>query len=280
MPEHIKGPGQPGSATAAAPPAAPDFPEIILDEPTDDIEAAMRDALSAVEAVEATDPAPPATATPGTPGTRQAPGTPGAPGTPETPGNTAPSSPGTAAAAEPEVEALRREIADLRDRSLRTLADFDNFRKRAERERQEFRRYALLEPLREFLPVADNLDGALQAGGSADDLKRGVEMIQRQMQELLRRFGAREVVADGEVFNPTLHEAVARTESDRVTVPTVTETLVRGYLLHDRLLRPAMVKVAVPPEPAAPPSRQASGPADPPTPQAPPASPTPNDSGQ
>ncbi len=255
MPEHIKGPGHPGAATGAATPAAPDFPEIILDEPTGDIEAAMRDALSAVEAVEATDPAPPATATSGTTGT------------PATPGNTAPPSPGTAAG-EPEVETLRREIADLRDRSLRTLADFDNFRKRAERERQEFRRYALLEPLREFLPVADNLDRALQAGGSADDLKRGVEMIQRQMQELLRRFGAREVAADGEVFNPTLHEAVARTESDRVTVPTVTETLVRGYLLHDRLLRPAMVKVAVPPEPAAPPSRQ---PAD---------SPTPNDSGQ
>ena len=274
MPEHIKGPGQPGSATAAA---APDFPEIILDEPTDDIEAAMRDALSAVEAVEATDPAPPAIATPGTTATRETAGTSGTPGTPPTPAtpaNAAPPSPGTAVAGEPEVETLRREVADLRDRSLRTLADFDNFRKRAERERQEFRRYALLEPLREFLPVADNLDRALQAGGSADDLKRGVEMIQRQMQELLRRFGAREVVADGEVFNPTLHEAVARTESDRVTVPTVTETLVRGYLLHDRLLRPAMVKVAVPPEPAAPPSRQPAGPADPPAP------PTPNDSGQ
>ena len=82
-------------------------------------------------------------------------------------------------------------------------------------------------------------------------MKRGVEMILRQMQELLRRFGAREVAADGEVFNPALHEAVARVESDRVAVPTVTETLVRGYMLHDRLLRPAMVKVAVPPERAA-----------------------------
>ncbi len=117
-----------------------------------------------------------------------------------------------------------------------------------ERERQETRRYALLEPLREFLPVADNLERALSAGGSAEDLKRGVEMILRQMQELLRRFGVREVAAGGEVFNPALHEAVARVESDRVAVPTVTETLVRGYMLHDRLLRPAMVKVAVPPE--------------------------------
>jgi molecular chaperone GrpE len=190
-------------------------PEIILDEPTADIEKAMRDALSAVEAVEAD--ASPAADSPGKD-------------------------------EEEDVQALRLEIADLRDRSMRTLADFDNFRKRAERERQEIRRYALLEPLREFLPVADNLERALQAGGSAEDLKRGVEMILRQMQELLRRFGVRGVPSDGEVFNPMMHEAVARTESDQVTVPTVTETLVPGYMLQDRLLRPAMVKVAVPPE--------------------------------
>lgn len=193
----------------------PETPEILLDDPAADIEAAMRDALSAVEAVEAD---------------------------PSDNSETAETSE-TA-----EIDSLRREIADLRDRSLRTLADFDNFRKRAERERQEIRRYALLEPLREFLPIADNLERALSAGGSAEDLKRGVELILRQMQELLRRFGVREVPSDGESFNPMVHEAVARVESGQVTVPAVTETLVRGYMLHDRLLRPAMVKVAVPPE--------------------------------
>ncbi len=198
-------------------------PEILLDDPAADIEAAMRDALSAVEAVEADGPQAPQTS----------------PAVTETP-----------EAEAQDIESLRREIADLRDRSLRTLADFDNFRKRAERERQEVRRYALLEPLREFLPIADNLERALSAGGSAEDLKRGVELILRQMQELLRRFGVREVGADGEPFNPMVHEAVARIESDQVTVPTVSETLVRGYMLHDRLLRPAMVKVAVPPESA------------------------------
>ncbi len=185
----------------------------------------MRDALSAVEAVEADAPQPAA-------GSREA----------------ADGAKGRDEGGEEDVEALRREIADLRDRSLRTLADFDNFRKRAERERQETRRYALLEPLREFLPVVDNLERALSAGGAAEDLKRGVELILRQMQELLRRFGAREVRSDGEVFNPMMHEAVARVESDQATVPTVSETLSRGYMLHDRLLRPAMVKVAVPPE--------------------------------
>jgi molecular chaperone GrpE len=224
----------PADLKAAEAPQNPDgaaAATLELDDPNLDIEAAMRDALSAVEAVAGSGKQPAAAA-----GERQEHQDASASGTRQDAGA------GDAA----ECAALRGEVAELRDRLARTLAEFDNFRKRAERERQETRRYALLEPLREFLPVADNLDRALSAGGSAEDLKRGVEMILRQMQELLRRFGVREVAADGEVFNPALHEAVARVESDRVAVPTVTETLVRGYMLHDRLLRPAMVKVAVP----------------------------------
>jgi molecular chaperone GrpE len=143
---------------------------------------------------------------------------------------------------------LRREIADLRDRSMRTLADFDNFRKRSERERQESRRYALLEPLRDFIEVVDNLGLALSASGSADDLKRGVEMIHRQMGDLLRRHGVKEIEALDQPFDPALHEAVSREEDPTVQKPTVVGELRRGYLLHDRLLRPAMVKVAVPSE--------------------------------
>ncbi len=154
-----------------------------------------------------------------------------------------------------EVSQLRQEIADLRDRSMRTLADFDNFRQRSERERQELKRYALLEPLRELLTVADNLDLALSAEGSAEDLKRGVEMIHRQLRELLRRFGVTEIAAVGQPFDPTLHEAVSREESGEVKEPTVAAELRRGYRMHDRLLRPAMVKVAVPPE--APPATTA-----------------------
>jgi len=186
-----------------------------LDEQTD-LEAAMREAMAAVE------------------------------------GAAESSRPEAGATGGDEVTQLRREIADLRDRSTRTLADFDNFRKRSERERQELRRYALLEPLRELLTVADNLDLALSAQGSADDLKRGVELIHRQMQELLRRFGVTEVAAVGQPFDPTLHEAVSREESPEVAAPTVVAELRRGYRLHDRLLRPAMVKVAVPPEAASP----------------------------
>lgn len=145
-----------------------------------------------------------------------------------------------------ENAALKREVEELRSRSVRTLADFDNFRKRNERERDEIRRYAATEAIREFVGVVDNLERALSAGGSADDLKRGVELIARQMQESLRRVGVQEVAAEGAPFDPAVHEAVSREESAAVTAPTVIAVFQRGYLLHDRLLRPAMVRVAVP----------------------------------
>jgi molecular chaperone GrpE len=214
-------------------PEVKEIDELDLDAPAADIESAMREAEAAVSGARAGEAEP-------------------APGGAE---------PQAGAAAAPqggqgprplggpdELDRLRREIADLKDRSMRTLADFDNFRKRSERERQEAKRYALFEPLREFIGLVDNLERALSAGGAADDLKRGVEMILRQMQELLRRHGVREVQAAGAPFDPALHEAVSREERPGIAAPTVVEELQRGYQLHDRLLRPAMVKVAVPAE--------------------------------
>lgn len=200
-----------------------------LDEQSPDLETAMREAMAAVEGVES--------------GSR-----------PAEPADDAPGGGGAG-----EIARLKQENAELRDRSVRTLADFDNFRKRSQREAQELRRYALLEPMRELLAVADNLDLALSAQGSAEDLKRGVEMIHRQMQELLRRFGLTEVPAVGQPFDPTQHEAVAREESAEVKAPTVTAELRRGYKMHDRLVRPAMVKVAVPAEAGAVPAGSGSG---------------------
>jgi molecular chaperone GrpE len=197
--------------------------DLDLDGQTPDLEAAMKEAVAAVESVESAAEAEERSA----------------------------SSPGAAGAG--ELERLRREVAEYRDRSVRTLADFDNFRKRNEREREELLKYALLKPIREFLGVADNLDLALQADGSAEDLKRGVEMIRRQLQDLLRRFGVSEVAAVGQPFDPAVHEAVAREESPEASGPTVVAELRRGYRLHDRLLRPAMVKVAVPLEGGGPP---------------------------
>ncbi len=207
---------------------AGDAPEVALDldEQTPDLEAAMREAVAAVEEVES--------------GSRSA--------------EAAADGPSDSGDNGTEVARLRQEIADLRDRSVRTLADFDNFRKRSQREREEARRFAHFDVLQEFLTVADNLDLALTAQGSAEDLKRGVEMIHRQMQELLRRFGAVEVPAVGQPFDPTVHDAVAREESAEVKTPTVTAELRKGYKMHDRLLRPAMVKVAVPAETAAAPA--------------------------
>lgn len=199
-----------------------DTPEVALDldeqgaDLNADLETAMREAVAAVEGVETA-------------------------ARPEAPA-------GGSGGGSDDVNRLRQEIAELRDRNVRALADFDNFRKRSERERQELKRYALLEPMREILTVADNLELALSAQGSADDLKLGVEMIHRQMQELLRRFGVTEVLAVGQPFDPTLHEAVAREESPGAKTPTVAAELRKGYKLHDRLLRPAMVKVAVPAE--------------------------------
>lgn len=149
---------------------------------------------------------------------------------------------------EPDVERLEREIEDLRDRSARTLADFDNYRKRAERERQEIRRYAFMEPLRDLLDVVDNLERAVAAPGSADDLKQGVEMTLRQLADVLRRHGVSRVEAEGRAFDPTVHEAVSRQESAEVEEPTVSAELQKGYTLHDRLVRPSRVVVAVPAE--------------------------------
>ena len=153
---------------------------------------------------------------------------------------------------EVETEAgLGDEIKELRDRSMRTLADFDNFRKRVERERSEQRRYAGGEILRGLLAVVDNLERALGAQGSLEELREGVELILRQIGELLKRHGVERVLAEGARFDPASHEAVVRHERAEVVEPTIVKELQAGYRLRDRLLRPALVEVAVPDEGAA-----------------------------
>lgn len=158
---------------------------------------------------------------------------------------------GRPAAGADESERLRQELAEVRDQWMRTVADLDNFRKRSEREVRELRRYALFETMRDFLSIVDNLERALAADGSVEDLKRGVEMILAQMKETMKTHGVREVPAAGAPFDPTLHDAVSRHEEPEVEAPTVSEELQRGYTMHERLLRPALVKVAMPaPQPA------------------------------
>ena len=146
-----------------------------------------------------------------------------------------------------EIEQMEAEIADLRDRAVRTLADFDNFRKRTERDRSEERRYAALEVSRGVLPAVDNLERALTADAGLEDLRAGVELTLHQIQDVLSRVGVQRVEASpGTTFDPSVHEAVTRQEDPDATEPTVASELQVGYTMYDRLLRPAMVAVAVP----------------------------------
>jgi molecular chaperone GrpE len=137
------------------------------------------------------------------------------------------------------------DVAEWRDRYVRTLADFDNFRKRSEREKQDFFKYALAGAVRDLLPVLDNFDRALAHAEEGDDFHKGVLLIYKQMFDVLQRHGLSVIDKAGVPFDPNIHEAVVREEDASVPDHTVVEVLQKGYFLHDRLLRPAMVKVAV-----------------------------------
>jgi molecular chaperone GrpE len=135
--------------------------------------------------------------------------------------------------------------AEWRDRYMRTLADFDNYRKRADREKQDFFKYALAGTLRDLLPVLDNFERAVDHAEEGDEFHRGVALIYKQLFDVLTKHGVK-VIAEANVrFDPNIHEAVMREEDPSVPSQTVVQILQKGYFLHDRLLRPAMVKVAV-----------------------------------
>jgi molecular chaperone GrpE len=152
------------------------------------------------------------------------------------------------AAAEEKLRSVQHDLEDLKDRHLRKLAEFDNLRKRSERERNEARRVALADLAREFLPVVDSFESAFAHASSADlqsDFGQGILLIHRQLAELWRKHGLREVETTGS-FDPNRHEAVATEESSE-PANTVLDVLRKGYAIGDRLIRPALVKVAVRP---------------------------------
>jgi molecular chaperone GrpE len=155
-----------------------------------------------------------------------------------------PSAPDTASAADPALDELRRERDTLQDRLLRTAAEFDNYRKRMERERRELSEYAANDVLSEMLPIIDNLERALQAAATDDPLRKGVELIHKQMLDLLRKRGVRPIDAAGQMFDPNFHNAVIHEASSEHAEGQVIQELQRGYMIGERLLRPAMVKVA------------------------------------
>jgi molecular chaperone GrpE len=158
------------------------------------------------------------------------------------PAATAPSDPQTAA----ELAALQRDRDDLHDRLLRATAEFDNYRKRIERERREHADHAIVNLLQELLLVVDDFDLALtvDAGDSAGAYKKGIELIDAKLHELLRKQRVKPIEALGADFDPNIHQAVMHEASPGHRDGEVIEELRRGYMLGDRLLRPAMVKVA------------------------------------
>jgi len=149
-----------------------------------------------------------------------------------------------------ELEELRRLASadsEYQEKMLRTLAEMENLRKRLDRERKEYVNYANQELLAEFIPVLDNFHRALRSiprTEASKPLLDGVEMIYRQLEDVLKKQGLEEVEAEGEPFNPHLHEAVQVEETDRCPEDTVLEVIRKGYLFRGRLLRPAEVKVS------------------------------------
>jgi len=141
--------------------------------------------------------------------------------------------------------------AKLRERLARVQAEFDNARKRSLKEQKEFQEYAVFDTANELLPVVDSLEHALQVSPSnGEDLHTGIELIQKQLLDVLFKIGVRPIHALGEHFDPTIYHAVATVDTDLVEDQTVVGELRCGYKFKNRLLRPAMVTVArrIPPE--------------------------------
>jgi molecular chaperone GrpE len=151
-------------------------------------------------------------------------------------------------AAEPvsrdEFDKLKAERDGLLDRLARLQAEFENARKRGERERVEFREYATGNVVEQFLPVLDNFELALKHDSTAEQLSKGVELIVKQMHEILRQLQVNKVATVGEEFDPRVHEALGSVDRDDLPDQHVAEEVRPGYKLRDRLLRPALVRVA------------------------------------
>lgn len=157
---------------------------------------------------------------------------------------------GTVVAGEPgagvpsELQKLKVERDLLIDRLARLQAEFENARKRAAREQQEFRDYALTDAIKSLLPILDSFERALQTSPEPSEFRGGVELIYKQLQDALAKLGLRPIPAKGEPFDPYLHQAIEMVETSDAADHQVLEELQRGYKLKDRLLRPSMVKVA------------------------------------
>jgi molecular chaperone GrpE len=151
-----------------------------------------------------------------------------------------------------ELKRLQSELAEAKDGAARRQADFENYRKRVERDRGESHNRIVGDVARKLLPVVDNLTRALDAERSVENREskefrhflHGIELITKQLNDVLESFGITAIEAVGQKFDPHIHEAVVTEPSDEYEPDTVTEEITRGYKLGERLLRPSMVKVA------------------------------------
>ena len=147
-----------------------------------------------------------------------------------------------------ERDQLQAEAADLRDRLLRRQAEFENFRRRTERDRSDFLQYAGMEIVRDILPIVDDFERALKIDGSDAEYRKGIELIYQRLLDTLLKIGLEPIEAPaGEPFDPNLHQAVVRYETEDAPDNTILEEFQRGYNFKGKLLRPAMVRVAVRP---------------------------------
>jgi molecular chaperone GrpE len=143
-----------------------------------------------------------------------------------------------------EVQKLRAERDTLLDRLARMQAEFDNARKRAAKEQQDYRDYALADTVKTLLPVMDSFDRALQSSPEKSEFHAGVELIHKQLQAALAKIGVQPITAKGQQFDPRFHEAIEMVDTEEAADHEVLDELQRGYKLKDRLVRPAMVRVA------------------------------------
>ncbi len=143
-----------------------------------------------------------------------------------------------------ELDKATAALAESKDLLLRTAAEFDNFKRRTEKEKQDIAAFVKADVIKALLPVADNIERAGQSDRATADYLKGLEMIIKQLTDSLDRLGLKKIEAEGAPFDPNFHEAVMHVEDDSVAENTVVQVLQTGYMIGDTVIRPAMVKVA------------------------------------
>ncbi len=143
-----------------------------------------------------------------------------------------------------ELEALRKELNAKNDQLMRTAAEFDNFKKRTERERASIAEFAKAGLIKQLLPILDNIDRASAADHDSADYIKGVEMIVKQFEAIVANLGIQEIASEGDQFDPNFHEAVMHIEDETLGENVIAQVLQKGYKIGDTVIRAAMVKVA------------------------------------